>query len=90
MQAKAWPSVRYDSGMARVPRASRGSEVKESRVVRCSDTLRWNGYRQDHALGGDIEIQSDQEKRRHVNFVNYGECDQRTSTDASGKMSVWL
>lgn len=60
-------------------------------AVKCvrSDMLRWNGYRQDHASGGDIVIQSDQENCRHVRMGNYV-VRLRASTDASGKGSVWL
>jgi hypothetical protein len=42
-----------------------GNEVK----IVCSDTLRWNGYSQDHASGGregDMVIQPDQESAVNV------------------------
>ena len=35
--------------------------VKGKRGMR-SNTLRWNGYRHNHASGGDMVIQPDQEK----------------------------
>ena len=37
-------------------------EAVKGKTGMCSNTLRWNGYRHDHASGGDMVIQPDQEK----------------------------
>ena len=64
-------------------------EAVKGKAGMCSNTLRWNGYRHDHASGGDMMIQPDQERRRHVRAAYLeGKSGGTTSIDASGRWSV--
>lgn len=58
----------------------------EAVKVVCSNMLGWNGYRQDHASGGDIVII---QKVPSCQGGNHG-AGPRASTDASGKRLVLL
>jgi hypothetical protein len=73
--------------MARVPRVSRGSEVRESRVLGHAE-MEW--IQTGSCLGRRHRNTARSRKAPSRHDRNLWRGDQRASTDASGKRSVWF